>query len=347
MRARKDSHLDLVLAGVGSPDGSGTGLDEVRFAHCALPELDLRSIDISIPWLGRKLAAPFLISSMTGGPARAERINRHIAEAAEVLGIAFGVGSQRVALEGAGSTGLDAGLRRAAPSVPLLANLGAAQIRGEAGRALAHRAVSALEADALIIHLNPLQEALQPEGDTDWSAVLQSIERIAAELPVPIIVKEVGAGISAAVARRLWDVGVRHLDVAGSGGTSWAAIEAGRAHSPEQAAVAAPFRDWGIPTALAIREAREALPEMFLIGSGGIRHGLDAAKAIRLGADLVGQAAGVLEAALGGTEQVESFFRIQFQQLRIACFATGSRDLASLKRAPLLSAPGAASRLAR
>lgn len=336
LRSRKDDHLDLVLAGAGVTQGVRTGLDAVRFAHCALPELDFAAIDLGAFFLGKRLAAPFLISSMTGGPERAEAINRHLAEAAQELGIAFCVGSQRVALEGAGDRGLGAALREAAPSAAILSNLGAAQIVGPTGEALARRAVEALEADALIVHLNPLQEALQPEGDTDWRGVLDAIGRLAAVLPVPVVVKEVGAGLSAAVAQRLWDAGVRHLDVAGVGGTSWAAIEAGRAQNAWQAAIAAPFRDWGVPTAQAIREVRAALPDAVLIGSGGIRDGLDAARAIRLGADIVGQAAGVLDAALQGTEEVVALFRVRVAQLRTACFVTGSADLAALRMAALL-----------
>ncbi|HEV7252205.1 MAG TPA: type 2 isopentenyl-diphosphate Delta-isomerase [Mesorhizobium sp.] len=342
LRARKDDHLDLVLAGAGHVDGVTSGFDVLRFEHCALPELDLRGIDLSTEWLGRRLKAPLLISSMTGGPHRAETINRHLAEAAEELGIAFAVGSQRIALEGAGMGGLNHALRLAARSVPLLSNIGAAQIAGKNGQALARRAVEALGADALIVHLNPLQEALQPEGDTDWRGVLAGIERLTKALTVPVAVKEVGAGLSAAVAQRLWDAGVRHLDVAGAGGTSWAAVEAGRARSEEARRVALAFADWGLPTASAIRVVRAALPEASLVGSGGIRDGVDAAKAIRLGADIVGQAAGTLSAALHSTEAVVAHFRVAIEQLRVACFATGSPDLAALRRARLQDEPGVA-----
>lgn len=334
MRARKDHHLDLVLAGAGET-ATANGFDAFRFAHCALPELDLAEIDLSTEWLGRHLNAPLLISSMTGGPARAEAINRNLAEAAQALGIALAVGSQRVALEGAGGAGLGAALRKAAPDVPILSNLGAVQVRDD--HDLARRAVEALGADALIIHLNPLQEALQPEGDTDWRGILEAIERTCRTLSVPVVVKEVGAGIDARTAGRLWKAGVRHIDVAGAGGTSWAAIEAGRARSAHQAAVAKPFRDWGIPTATALRNAREALPEAFLIASGGIRDGLDAAKAIRLGANLAAQAAGVLQAALVGPEAVVGHFETVIAQLRVAAFATGSANLDGLRAAPLIS----------
>jgi isopentenyl-diphosphate Delta-isomerase len=342
LRARKESHLDLVLAGAGKVAGSAAGFERVRFEHCALPELDLAAIDLTCRWLGRRLNAPLLISSMTGGPERAAAINRNLAEAAEELGIAFAVGSQRVSLSGAGDRGLDRSLREAAPSVPLLSNIGGAQLRERDGLDLARRAVETLEADALIVHLNPLQEALQPGGDTDWRGILARIGRLAAALPVPVVVKEVGAGIGRATALRLWEAGVRNIDVAGAGGTSWAAIEAGRARSAEDQAVAAPFAGWGVPTAEAIAAVRGALPDAFLIGSGGIRNGLDAAKAIRLGADLAGQAAGVLASAAHSTEAVAAHFRVVVAQLRIACFCTGSGDLAALRRAPLLPTPDAA-----
>lgn len=342
LRARKESHLDLVLAGTGAAAGASTGFEHVRFEHRALPELDMQAIDLSCAWLGRRLRAPLLISSMTGGPERAERINLHLAEAAESLGIAFAVGSQRVALAGAASGGLDHRLRQAAPSVPLLSNIGGAQLAERDGLDLARRAVEALGADALIIHLNPLQEALQPEGDTDWRAVLARIASLARSLPVPLVVKEVGAGIGPETARQIREAGVRHIDVAGAGGTSWAAIEAGRARSAEERAVAEVFADWGIPTAQAVASVRDALPDAFVIASGGIRNGLDAAKAIRLGADLVGQAAGVLASAMASSEAVEAHFRIVIAQLRVACFCTGSADLAALRRAALLPPPDAA-----
>lgn len=334
LRARKDHHLDLVLAGAGETAVSN-GFDRIRFAHCALPEIALADIDLSLSWLGRRLNAPLLISSMTGGPARAEAINRNLAEAAQTLGIALAVGSQRVALEGAGGGGLGSSLRRAAPDLPILSNLGAVQMRDDPG--LAARAVEALEADALIIHLNPLQEALQPEGDTDWRGVLAAIEETCRTLAVPVVVKEVGAGINGRTARQLWEAGVRHIDVAGAGGTSWAAIEAGRARTPQQASIAAPFRDWGIPTATALQQVRAALPDAFVIASGGIRDGLDVAKALRLGANLVGQAAGVLQAAMVGPEAVFAHFETVIAQLRIAAFAAGSANLDALRDAPLIS----------
>ncbi len=332
---RKDQHLDLVLAGRGV-GALNAGFDAVRFEHCALPDLSLDQIDLSAALLGRRLNAPLLISAMTGGPARAEGINARLAEAAQALGLALAVGSQRVAMEGGPAGGLDRSLRRLAPDTPILANFGAAQLAQGWGADEARRAAEMIGADAVVIHLNPLQEAVQPEGDRDWRGVGAALERLVAALDLPVIVKETGCGISAAVARRLVDMGVRGVDVAGAGGTNWALIEAGRSQSPSAAAVGGAFAAWGVPTARAIVEVRAACPDVLLIGSGGVRDGLDAAKAIRLGADLVGQAAGVLQAATRSTEAVVDHFETVIRQLRVVCFCTNSADLAALRRAPLL-----------
>lgn len=333
---RKNQHLDIVLAGQAAGGGE-TGLDAVRFVHVALPELHLDEVDLSTTFLGRRLDAPLLVSSMTGGPERAETINRHLAEACEALRLPLAVGSQRVALEGKGAGGLGRGLRRLAPSVPILANWGAAQLNTGFGPDEARRAIDMIEADALILHLNPLQEAVQPEGDRDWRGLLGRIEALARTLPVPLVVKEVGAGLSGPVARQLWEAGVGVLDVAGAGGTSWALVESERAADVRGAAVARAFARWGIPTAEAIVAVRAACPEAVVIGSGGIRDGVDAARAIRLGADLVGQAAGLLEAALRSAEAVADHLGTMIAQLRVACFCTGSRNLSALRQAALLA----------
>lgn len=338
---RKDDHLDIVLDPHKAATRVAAGWDAFQFEHCALPELDLAQIDLRSQLLGIDLRAPLLISSMTGGAERALAINRHLAEAAQALGIAMGVGSQRVSLQSGNDQGLTGELRRIAPSVPLLANIGAAQLLEPGGLDLARRAVDALEANGLIIHLNPLQEALQPEGDRDWRGVLEHIGRAAASTGVPIIVKEVGAGLSARVAVALLEAGVQVIDVAGAGGTSWAAVEGERASRPADRAVAMAFAGWGIPTAMSVRSVRAALPTVALIASGGIRDGIDAAKAIRLGADLVGQAAGVLHCATQSTEAVIEHFQILLRQLQVACFCTGSADLAALRSAPLLTDGGA------
>lgn len=333
---RKSDHLDIVLDPRLTFRRASSGLEAVRFEHVALPELDFAEIDLSVPFLGRVLKAPILMSSMTGGPGRAGLINERLAETAQSLGLALAVGSQRVALEGRGEAGLGSSLRRLAPDAPILANIGGAQLASGYGLREAGRAVDMIGADALIVHLNPLQEAVQPEGDRNWRGVLVGIEQLARGLGVPIVAKEVGAGLSGALARRLVDAGAGVIDVAGAGGTSWAAIEAERIEDPVRRRAALAFSDWGIPTAEAILQVRGACPETTLIGSGGIRDGVDAAKAIRLGADLVGQAASSLAAADDSLEATLAHFNAMIEELRIACFCTGSANLAALRSAPLL-----------
>jgi isopentenyl-diphosphate delta-isomerase len=279
---------------------------------------------------------PYLASSMTGGPAQGGIINRNIAEAAQALGFAMGVGSQRIALGGGRGHGLDLSIRRVAPDIALYANLGAVQLVSGMTVDDARRAVEAIAADALILHFNPLQEALQPGGDVNWKGVGQAVETIARQLPVPVIAKEVGAGINLAVAKRLRNLGIAAIDVAGVGGSSWAAVEGLRHADQEGQVLGDIFRDWGLSTADCLREIQQELPDFPLIASGGIRHGLDGAKALRLGADLVGQAGALLKAATEGVEAVITHVSGWEKALRIACFCTGSSDLQGLKSAPLL-----------
>ena len=333
--ARKDQHLDVILAGKAR-HGLDSGFSAVRFVHEALPDLDHGKIDLGADFLGRRLKAPLLISAMTGGPKRAEAINARLAEAAQHLGIALAVGSQRAALEADGPTpGLDMALRLKAPDTPLLANIGAAQLTRGFGVDEARRVLDMIAADALVVHVNPLQEACQPEGDRDWWGVGAALEALVKALDAPVVVKETGAGLSAATARRLVEMGVAAIDVAGAGGSNWAAVDRSPSTADGDKAHAAAFADWGIPTAAAIAEARKACPRTMLIGSGGIRDGVDAAKAIRLGADMVGQAAGVLAAATVSTEAVIEHFQTLIRQLRTVCFCTGSANLTALRKAPL------------
>jgi isopentenyl-diphosphate delta-isomerase len=328
--------VDIVLAEDVAARATTTGLERIRFEHVALPEIDLDQVDLSTDFLGRRLAAPILVSSMTGGPLHARAINEAIAIAAGRLGMAFAVGSQRVALEGRGDGGFGRELRSLAGSVPILANIGAAQLAQWDAARTASAAIDMIDADALIVHLNPLQEAVQAGGDRNWAGLLGRIEALARVCPRPLVVKEVGSGISSSLARRLFDAGVHVIDVAGAGGTSWAAVEGCRAASPRQRAVAEAFRDWGIPTATAVVAVRRACPAATVIASGGVRDGVDAAKALRLGADLVGQAAGALRAALDGPDALTDHFAAFIEQLRIVCFCTGSLDLAALRKAPLV-----------
>ncbi|MDA4846683.1 type 2 isopentenyl-diphosphate Delta-isomerase [Hoeflea poritis] len=335
---RKDEHLSIVLGQRQKKSTGTSGFERIEFVHCALPELNLDQIDLGTSFLGKRISAPILVSSMTGGPERAATINENIARACETLKLPFAVGSQRVAIEEGMDGGLDSGLRSLAPSVPILGNLGAAQFNRGFGPEEALRAVEMIEADALYIHLNPLQEAVQPEGDRDWSGLFDKIVSVSEALPVPVAIKEVGSGISAAVARRFVDAGIAIIDVAGSGGTNWAAVEAARMSDAREAALANAFSDWGIPTVDAVVEARAACPKATIIASGGIKTGIDVAKAVRAGADMAGQAAGLLHAANDSPDSLIGHFEDAIRQLRIVCFCTGSADLAALRIAPVRDA---------
>ena len=304
--------------------------DEYRLEHRALPEIDFDEIDTSVSFLGRNLSAPLLISCMTGGTDEATRINRNLALAAERTGIAMGVGSQRKAIEDP-SVAESFHVRAHAPSIPILANLGAVQLNYGFGKLECRQAVEMIKADALVFHLNALQEAIQPEGQCNFSQLLPRMGRIARELDVPIIAKEIGCGISADTARKLVDQGIRIVDCAGMGGTTWARIEATRARD---ATIGERFADWGIPTPLAIARLRE-VPGLTIIGSGGVRHGIDAAKAIGLGADMVGMAYQFLKAADHSSERVVEKIERTIRELKICMFCVGARNVIELKRAPL------------
>jgi isopentenyl-diphosphate Delta-isomerase len=331
---RKRDHIAIILAGTAR-HSDNAGFDSLRFTHNALPEIALDDIDLSTRFLGFDLKLPYLASSMTGGPELGGKINAAIAEAAQELGFAMAVGSQRIALEGRSGHGLDRSIRKRAPGIALFANLGAVQFVHGLPVDAAKRAVEAIGGNALILHLNPMQEAVQDGGDRDWRGVEAKIAEIVRSLDAPVIVKEVGSGISIDVARRLENCGVAAIDVAGAGGSSWPAVEGQRSASSVNQSMGDLFRDWGIPSAQCLAEINRAMPYLPLIASGGIRHGLDGAKAIRLGASLVGQAGALLAAAAQGPEAVIAHVEEWRCALRLACFGTGSRDLDALRRAPL------------
>ncbi|WP_287130333.1 type 2 isopentenyl-diphosphate Delta-isomerase [Candidatus Cyanaurora vandensis] len=331
---RKQAHLDIVLQENVQAKGVTTGFERYFFDHVALPELHLDQIDLGLTLWGRTLKAPFLISSMTGGTESARAINLHLAEAAQALGVAMGVGSQRAALA-AGQLSDTYQVRRVAPDILLFANFGAVQLNEGYGLREAERAVGMIEADALILHLNPLQEAVQPGGDCDWRGLYGRIEQLVRQLPVPVIVKEVGNGIGVGVARRLVECGVSAVDVAGAGGTSWSEVEAHRQSDPLRKRVAHAFAGWGLPTALAVETVCQALPGFPVFASGGIQDGVEAGKALALGAVLVGSAAPLLGPATVTAAAVYEKFRAYQEELRVVCFCTGSQDLASLRRATL------------
>ncbi|HEV3073202.1 MAG TPA: type 2 isopentenyl-diphosphate Delta-isomerase [Thermoanaerobaculia bacterium] len=327
-RDRKAEHIRLALEqrmqlGVNY-------FDEYHFEHAALPEIDFDDIDIGVDFLGRRLAAPLLVSSMTGGTEAAGLINRNLAAGAERTGIAVGVGSQRKALEDPAKADTFK-VREVAPSVPLLANLGAVQLNYGLGPRECQQAVEMIGADALILHLNPLQEAIQPEGQRNFAGLLPKIGEVVRALPVPIVVKEIGCGISAATARALAGQGIRIIDTAGVGGTSWARIEAERAGDLDLGEV---FAGWGIPTPLSIREVR-SVGGLTVIASGGLRNGIDVAKALALGADLAGMAYPFLQAATESPERVVDKVQRIVLELKICMFCLGAKSVAELRHARL------------
>ncbi len=301
--------------------------DDYVFEHAALPEVDRAAIDTGVAFLGKPLAAPLLISCMTGGTDVASIINRNLAAAAERARIAVGVGSQRKAIEDPSST--DSFLvREAAPTAPLLANLGAVQLNYGFGVAECQHAVDMIGADALVLHLNPLQEAIQPEGQCNFAGLLDKMADVAKRLTVPVIAKEVGSGISGSLAAELAARGIRMIDTAGTGGTSWARIEAARAGD---AALGDRFAGWGIPTPESIAQCSR-VPGVTVIGSGGVRDGVDVAKAIALGASLVGMAFPFLEAATQSPEHVLAKIERIVRELEIVMFCVGARTIEELKQ---------------
>ena len=328
---RKADHIRINLEEDVDFKQMTTGLERYRFLHQALPELDLADVDISVDLLGKRLRAPLLISSMTGGTEQAMVINRTLAEAAEAGGIAIGLGSVRAAIEDP-SLAETFRVRPIAPTALLLANLGAVQLNYGYGLDECRRAVDIVEADGLILHFNALQEAVQPEGDTNFSRLLAKVEQVCRVLPVPVIAKEVGWGFSEDTARRLAEAGVAAIDVAGAGGTSWSQVEKYRARTEVRRRVAATFIDWGIPTSEAILAARRgAGPGLPVIASGGLRNGLDIAKCIALGAAAGGMAGPFLKAAVKSVQAVLDEIEIAATELRIAMFCAGIDSIERLQ----------------
>jgi isopentenyl-diphosphate delta-isomerase len=316
--------------------GISTGFERYRLCHAALPELDLNAVDTGTRFFGHTLRAPFLISGMTGGVERGAEINRRLAAAAQAVGCAMGVGSQRVAIEDPERSAFFR-VRDVAPDILLFANLGAVQLNYGYGPDQCRRAVEMIEADALILHLNPLQEALQVGGNTDWSGLLRRIETVCAALPVPVVVKEVGCGVSGRAARQLAEAGVAAIDVGGAGGTSWSEVERHRAPTERLRRVCGAFADWGIPTAESLLMARAAAPSLPVIASGGMRTGVEATKAIALGASLVGFAAPLLRAAAAAEDGAHEYLAGLRDELRVSMFCCGAADLAHLRSVELIA----------
>ncbi|HEY5341948.1 MAG TPA: type 2 isopentenyl-diphosphate Delta-isomerase [Candidatus Aquilonibacter sp.] len=335
--SRKADHLRINIEQDVRAKGVDAGFDRYRFEHCAAPELALADVDLSTSRFGRKIKAPVLISCMTGGTPEARRINRGLATVAQTFGFAMGLGSARVLLERP-ETIESFSVRSVAPDVLLLANLGAVQLNKGFEWAQCRRLVDLLEADALVLHLNPLQEALQPEGDTDFRGLLARIETVCASIGVPVLVKEVGWGLDDRTIRALFDAGVAGVDVAGAGGTSWSEVERHRMTQAWRARVAACFASWGIPTTDCIRAARTLAPQGLVIGSGGVRDGMDAAKAIALGADLAGFAGPFLRAIDIGIDEACGFAQEVVETLRIVMFTLGARTVRDLQQTDRLIA---------
>lgn len=331
IETRKSRHLDICLEDdVASRLDAGFGA--VRLRHEALPEFALADVRCSTTFLGFELRAPLLISSMTGGTARAREINRRLAAAAEAAGIAFGLGSGRAVLED--PTLRDTyDVRDIAPRALIFANLGAVQLNYGCTIDDVRRLIDLQRADALYLHLNPLQEAIQSGGDTNFRDLLPKIARLCTDLEVPVLAKGVGSGISPRTAKHLIDAGIAAIDVAGAGGTSWALVEGRRAKDPQRERIAEAFGGWGYPTTRATAAIRAALPQVPLVSSGGIRSGVDCAKAIALGANVCGVALPFLAAATKSEEAAHALVEELIAGLRIAQFASGALTLDELPAA--------------
>jgi isopentenyl-diphosphate delta-isomerase len=327
---RKNDHIRINLD-EDVRSGLTSGLEHVHLEHCALPEISLDEIDLSTRFLGYDIKLPFFISSMTGGTKESDRINIHLAEAAQEMQIPIGLGSQRVALEKKAESN-SFQLRNIAPDIPIFANIGAVQLNYGVGLPDCQKLIELSSADALILHLNPLQEALQPEGNINFHDLLPKIDLLCRKLSVPVIIKEVGWGISPSVALNLKNAGVSAIDIAGAGGTSWSQVEYYRTANETDRRISAQFADWGIPTAKALKDIVSLDLGIPLIASGGLGSGMDVAKCLALGADLCGLAGKFLNAGVKSTEAVVEVISELKQELQITLFACGAPNLPSLKK---------------
>lgn len=332
--ARKTDHLNITLH-QDVRSGLSSGFEKMHFVHQALPELAYDDIDIQTSFLKKSLKAPFLISGMTGGTEEARILNERLAHAAQQLGIAMGLGSMRLLLEDP-SLLPTFQVRSVAPHILLLANLGAVQLNKGVTEDDCQHLVDVVQADAFVLHLNPLQELLQPEGDTNWKDLIHRIQKVVRRLHVPLLIKEVGYGLSPRVIYLLKEAGVQGLDIAGGGGTSWSQVESYRAQTSLQQRLANSFQNWGIPTVTSLSWAHAMTHDMPLIASGGIRSGIDAAKALHLGAHLCGVAHPFLKAANVSEEAVIEEITLFIEQLKITLMCTASRTLTDLKSAEVM-----------
>jgi isopentenyl-diphosphate Delta-isomerase len=332
--SRKSDHIRINLE-ENIQSELTTGLEKYHFIHCAIPEINLNDIDSSTSLFGKRLNSPILISSMTGGTAEATRINQNLAAAAQETKIAMGVGSQRIAIENP-DLAYSFQVRSIAPDILLFANLGAIQLNYGYGKEECQRAIDMITANALILHFNCVQEALQAEGQTKFDGLLSKVEALCKILPIPVIAKEVGWGFSKQDIALLVQAGVSSIDVAGAGGTSWSQVEMYRAKDAYRQKLAKAFSDWGIPTAEVINNIIEVAPTLPIIASGGLRSGVDIAKCIALGASLGGMAGPFLKTADQSIDETIKFINLIKDEINICMFATGSKTIDQLRQGKLL-----------
>ncbi|RXE55191.1 isopentenyl pyrophosphate isomerase [Methanoculleus taiwanensis] len=325
--SRKKEHLRICCE--RAIEAGDAGFGDVRLAHNALPECDMEQIDIGTRFLNTPLGSPLFIAAMTGGHPDTMEVNQLLARAAEHFNLGMGVGSQRAALENPDLADSFSVVREEAPSAFLCANLGIIQLRDH-GIEWAERAVEMIDAQAIAIHLNPLQEAIQPEGDHDTGGCLEALRNLCREFKRPVIVKETGSGISAATARDLYGAGAAAIDIGGWGGTNWAAVECLRASDVGLARLGEDFLGWGIPTVVSLREVCSTGGSV--IATGGLRSGIDIAKSVALGACLGGMALPLLKPAMQGEDELFAAIDTIHRQLRVTMFLTGSRTVQDLRR---------------
>jgi len=325
---RKNRHIEINLQNDVNSSNT-TGLEKFRLVHCALPEINYSEVDTSIAIFEKKLEFPILISSMTGGTRRAADLNRILATAAEKHQIAIGVGSQRIGIED--PVRMESfQIRKYAPTTLVFSNLGAVQLNYGYGVEECRKSVDSIGADALILHLNPLQEALMQNGDTNFANILTKITTIVKKIPVPVIIKEVGWGIDWKLAKDLYSIGVAAVDVAGCGGTSWSQVEMHRMKNPVRKEIAQGFHHWGIPTAEAVSMIRSHGLNKLLFASGGLINGIDIVKCLALGANLCGIARPFLEAANQSESQLDRYITVIEEQIKISMFAIGAKDVSTI-----------------
>lgn len=330
---KKNNHIDSSLSDEAL-SSVYTGFDDYRLEHIALPEINFSEIDTSVKFLGRKINLPLIISAMTGGGERSAKINRSLSELANDFNICFSVGSQRCALEDA-TFEKSFKVRLHASNIPILANLGASQLNYGCSLDDCKKAVDMIDADAIVFHLNPLHEVFQINGTTNFAGLLKKIENVCKKIEVPVLIKEVGYGISSGVAKRLVDVGVYAIDVAGAGSISWVEIEKNRSHDIVIHKAASAFMNWGIPTTDCIKSIAAAVPAAKIIASGGVNDGVKMAKSIALGADLCGNAHGFLKRVVKSRSECENYIEALTFELKTAMFCTGCRNIHDLKSAKI------------